>query len=127
MKSWITRTLTGMALLVLASAAPAAAQSFIAEVDCGGVFAPGDSVSVTVRLEEQALTSHDLDLLLELSIPGVGTRQRGGPLVLGPNQDVIRTFTLNLPAGAPTGSYQGSITASSDSEISFDTCSFQVQ
>ena len=96
MKSWITRSLTGLALLVLASAAPAAAQSFNAEVDCGGVVAPGSSVPITVRLEEQAFQQHNLDLVLELNIPGMGARQITGSIVLGANQDINRTFTLNL-------------------------------
>jgi len=56
MKPFVLMSAAVMSLLVF-SAAPAAAQSFVAEVDCGGVVAPGDTVPVTVRLESQSQQS----------------------------------------------------------------------
>jgi len=126
MKPFVLMSAAAMSLLVL-SAAPAAAQSFVAEVDCGGVVAPGDTVPVTVRLESQSQQSIKLDIVLELQIPGVGPRTKTTTVTLAANQDASRTLQLHLPLRAPAGEYQGSVTATSDSEMSFDTCSFKVQ
>jgi uncharacterized membrane protein len=126
-----TRTLLLLAVTALVGLSPAAAQlpPFSAEVDCDGIFAPGDTVPYTLRLENQTLEPIPLDLTIELFVPGRGTRTlKSGSLTLGANQDRQKTFTVRLPAGAPlSNDYEVIVTADSADETSFDTCSFKVQ
>jgi hypothetical protein len=115
--------------VVLVSALPATAQlpPFDAEIDCGGVFMPGDSVPFTARFENQTFAVQDLDTTITLSIPGLGERTLfNRPVRLNPNQDRSFTKNLNLRASSPTGSYTMSITASNGTDVAFDTCSFNV-
>ena len=116
--------------LLIAATFSANAQlpSFEAEIDCGGLPVPGDAVPFQVRFENQTLEALPLDMALAIDIPVVGNRTlREDSLTLGPDQDLAFRRQLNLPQAAPNGDYTMSITASSPSEVSFDTCSFNVQ
>ena len=117
------------ALVALTTILPAAAQlpPFEAEIDCGGVFLQGDPVPFTARFENQTFDVQNLDTTITLTIPGIGQRTLiNRTVVLNPNQDRAFTRNLNLPASAPTGSYDMSITASNGTDMTFDTCSFNV-
>lgn len=118
-----------MVLVLLAAAIPAMAQvpAFDAEIDCGGVFAGGDSVPFLLDFQNQTLEQQNLEMTLAISIPGIGDRtliQRS--LTLGPNQDRLVSRQFNLPASAPNGNYTMSLTATNGVEMTFDTCSFNV-
>jgi hypothetical protein len=113
--------------LVLATAAPAAAQSFEAEIDCGGVWFPGDSVPFTLRFEEQAHVQHSIDLLVTLMPQGAGTKTIiSKTFTLNSNQDRQFTRFLDLKATAPLGDYDMQITADDGTLIVTDTCGFNV-
>lgn len=119
---------TILTLGALALAGTAFAQDFEAEIDCGGVFQPGDMVPLTVRFENQTQQTIPLQVEVRMSVPGLGQfTLANGRFNLGPNEDRDITRRVTLPLSAPNGSYQGSVTASSPDETSFDTCSFQVQ
>jgi hypothetical protein len=121
----ITMTLVG---LLAASALPAMAQSFKAEVSCTGIFAPGDAVPVVANVENKTLASIPLDVNTKVQVPGRGELPwKKASFTLGPDQHRTARLTLNLPGTAPTGPYLVTITATSATEMSFDTCSFQVQ
>ena len=114
-------------VLSVATAAFAQLPSFNAEIDCDGIFQGGDGVPFLLAFENQTFEQKQLDLTVAIAIPGVGERtlaQRSMPL--GPNQDRFINRQFNLPASAPTGSYQMSLTASDGTEMTFDTCSFNV-
>ncbi len=121
--------IAAVALLVTLAAVPASAQvTYDAEIDCGGVWSPGQAVPFTVRFEEQAFVSHDINVTIAVTIPGRGQHTLfQGTMLLGPNEDRSFVRDLNLPMGAPNGSYQMSVTADDGSQMAFDTCSFNVQ
>ena len=121
----ITMTLVG---LLAASALPAMAQSFKAEVSCSGIFAPGDAVPVVAKVENKTLGSIPVDVNTNVRVPARGDLPwRKASFTLGPDQHRTARLTLNLPPTAPAGPYVVMITATSATEMSFDTCSFQVQ
>jgi hypothetical protein len=113
--------------LALASSAPAMAQSFDAEIDCGGVFAPGESVPFKVRLEEQAFQVHTIDLMVELDPQGAGTKViLHKTITLGSNQDLTIKRQLNLKLNAPAGDWDMRVIADDGALVMTDTCSFNV-
>jgi uncharacterized membrane protein len=127
MNSLARITVVMFALLVV-SVVPAMAQQFDAEIDCGGVFAPGDQVPLTLRFENQTLQSIAIKGDVTVRVPGLGDFEyRQGNFTLGPNEDRDFNLTLNLPQNAPNGSYTVRLRAMSNQEMTFDTCSFQVQ
>ena len=73
----LTRSILIVAVLAIVGLSPLSAQvaSFSAEVDCTGIFAPGDSVPYTVRIENQTLDNIPLDVKVEVQVPGMGTVQ----------------------------------------------------
>ena len=112
---------------VFAFAAPAAAQTFEAEIDCGDVWQQGEQVPFTVRFEEQAFQNHTIDVLVTISGPGgIGKTLVNTTINLGPNQDLDRTKFINLPANAPVGDYDMRVTADDGTTIQSDSCSFDV-
>ena len=126
--SSLARITVAMFALLLVSALPAMAQHFNAEIDCGGVFAPGDQVPLTLRFENQTQQNIAIEGDVMVRVPGLGNFDyRQGNFTLGPNQDRQFNLTLNLPQNAPNGSYTVRLTARSNQEMTFDTCSFQVQ
>lgn len=126
--SSLARTTVVMLALLVVSALPAMAQQFEAEIDCGGVFAPGDQVPLTLRFENQTLQSIPIDGDVTVRVPGLGDfPYRQGSFTLGPNEDRDFNLKLNLPPNAPNGSYTVRLRAMSPQEMTFDTCSFQVQ
>jgi hypothetical protein len=129
MKTLITRSSLALSLLMLLSATPALAQvSFGAAIDCGGVFAPGSAVPFTVRFENQTLQTIPLNVRVIVRVPVIGRLTIGqSNLTLGSNQDLTFNLTLNLPNRAPNGGYVMAIIARSPDEMTFDTCSFDVQ
>ena len=111
-----------------AFAAPAAAQSFEAEIDCGDVWQQGDSVPWTVRFEEQANQQHVIDVTVELTRPdGVTRTLVTRTFTLNANQDRDFTRFINLPANALLGDYDMRVTADDGALSVSDTCSFDVQ
>ena len=129
-KTTIHRALLAVALLAVVAAVPASAQlpTFEAEIDCGDEWSPGQQVPFTVRFEEQGFIDHEIDTTVAITVPGRGQFDLfTGVVMLGPNQDLRFDRDLNLPAGAPLGDYQMSVTCDDGSEISFDTCSFKVR
>jgi hypothetical protein len=113
---------------LIATAAPAAAQSYNAEIDCGGIFAPGDVVPFTLRFEEQAFQVHTINFTVELDRPGFPPKVIISKVfTLNPNQDLTVARSLTLKAGAPLGSYDMALTADDGTLIAMDTCSFDVQ
>ena len=126
--SSLARTTVVMLALLVISALPAMAQSFDAEIDCGGVFAPGGQVPLTLRFENQTQQSIPIEGDVTVRVPGLGDfLYRQGSFTLGPNEDRNFNLTLNLPQSAPNGSYTVRLRARSPQEMTFDTCSFQVQ
>lgn len=126
-KNWLLHAGLALGLFLTLAAAPASAQSYEAEIDCGGVWSAGDIVPLTVRLEEQGFISHDLTVIVDVNVPGMGeftVVDAAG--VLGPNQDLALTKSLGLPMSAPSGQYRGSVTADDGSLVMFDTCTFNV-
>jgi len=116
------------AALVLPLPVLAQAVSFQAEIDCGGIVIPGDSVPYTMDFENETSASIALDGNLTIDIPNLGTRTlRERSFTLAPNQVVSITKQLNLPGRAPNGRYVLTLTTSSADETTFDTCSFHVQ
>lgn len=116
-----------VAALALAVSAPAFAQSFNAEIDCGGIFSPGDKVPFKVRLEEQALQVHNVNVTVELDPQGLGTKTVFHKVfVLNPNQDLVIKKNVGLPANAPLGSYELRVIADDGSLVLADSCSFNV-
>jgi len=127
MTRWTLRIGFVLAILCVVAAAPSSAQAFKAEIDCNGLHSPGDTVNYLVEFEEQAFDTHDLDVTIAVNVPGAGSitiRETG--LILGPNVDLFFQSALALPAGAPNGNYQMTITATEPGLTSFDTCSFNV-
>ncbi|MEQ1504236.1 MAG: hypothetical protein ABMB14_18485 [Myxococcota bacterium] len=117
-----------VAAVGLFASVPAMAQGYNAEIDCGLTWAPGDLVPYTVRLEEQALTVHDLSIVITLSIPGQPDRTVVNAVsVLNPNQDRNVNRSLRLPQTAPAGSYTITLDTDDGVDALFDTCSFSVQ
>jgi hypothetical protein len=109
--SSLARTTVVMLALLVVSALPAMAQQFEAEIDCGGVFAPGDQVPLTLRFENQTQQSIAIEGDVTVRVPGLGDfPYRQGNFTLGPN-----------------GSYTVRLRAMSPQEMTFDSCSFQVQ
>lgn len=101
---------------------------FKIEVDCDGIYLPGDVVTYLITVEDRVLATHPVDFTLELAIPGLGTRTlRAGSTTITPNQTTTMTFNLRLPARAPNGRYTLMTTGTSPTFTSLDTCSFQVQ
>lgn len=121
----IAMTLVGLSAI---SAMPAMAQGFKAEVSCNGIFAPGAAVPVMADVENQGGQSLALDVNILVQVPGLGDLPfKQTSFTIGPDQHRRANLTLNLPLRAPNGSYTMKITATSPGEMSFDTCSFQVQ
>ena len=131
MKHALTHVFVVLAMLAPLAAAPASAQtlpSFDAEIDCGGLFAPGDSVPFRIRVENQTLDSIPLDASVSIQIPFIGNVTLFEPsFTLGPDQDLAVVRQLNLPPSEPRGPYDMMVVANSVDETSFDTCSFDVQ
>jgi len=127
-KQWIVR-LTVLAILATVGAvAPATAQTYEAEIDCGDKWNPGDTVPFTVRFEEQGFITHDLTVSVNINVPGIGQISLfDGTTTLGPNQDLAFNRDIALPASAPLGDYNMNVTADDGALISFDTCSFDVE
>lgn len=123
--------LTLLLVLVAVSASPSSfpqALAFDAEVDCNGVFIPGDSVPFFGQFENNTLDAIPLDVVIALDAPGVGMITLvDASFTLGPNQDRVFSRSMSLPGGAPNGAYSMRITAMSATEIASDTCSFHVQ
>ena len=122
-----------LALVLMASSAVASAGGggpFSAEIDCGGggqVFAPGDMVPFTIRLENQTLQQQQMNIAMRINIAGLATfTVFQTPLALGPNQDIVFTRDLTLPPNAPNGSYTLVVLAATGAFFTFDTCSFNV-
>jgi hypothetical protein len=112
---------------VCAFAAPAAAQSYDGEIDCGGVWAQGDSVPFTVRFEEQAFQQHTIQVGVRITRPdGQQKSLLNQTFVLNANQDREFTRFINLTANSLTGSYDLTLNASDGSLVVGDTCSFDV-
>jgi hypothetical protein len=112
---------------MFAFAAPAAAQSFEAEIDCGDVWQGGDSVPWTVRFQEQAFQQHSIDVTVTLTRPdGVTKTLVNRNFTLNSNQDVEFTRFINLPTNAIVGDYDMRVTADDGSLVVSDTCSFDV-
>jgi uncharacterized membrane protein len=98
---------------------------FEAEIDCGGLVSPPAQVPYQLRFENQTQQNQALDVTVRLSIPtGASITLREANINLAPNQDRAIRQTLNLPANAPSGSYQMTIVASTPTFSTFDTCSF---
>jgi len=111
-----------------AFAAPAAAQSFEAEIDCGDVWQQGDSVPFTVRFEEQANQQHVIDVTVTLTRPdGVTNTLVNKTFTLSGNQDRDFTRFINLPNNALLGDYDMRVTADDGALSLSDTCGFDVQ
>ncbi len=124
----VTRTALTLVGLFAISALPAMAQGFKAEVSCNGIFAPGAVVPVVADVENKGVQPVTLDVNVQVQVPGLGDLPwRTKSLTVGPDQHRVANLKLNLPLGAPNGSYTVKITASSPGEMSFDTCSFSVQ
>jgi hypothetical protein len=121
----LSRMCVAMAGL-FAFAAPAAAQSFDAEIDCGGIFNGGDTVPYSLRFEEQANQVHVIDITVTLTGPGVNKNIVTRMFTLNPNQDKTVNKSIVLKANAPNGNYQLRITADDGSISPTDTCSFNV-
>ena len=111
---------------LFALAAPAAAQSYEAEIDCGGVFQPGQSVPFAVRLEEQAHQQHVIDMVVTLTGPGINKTIINKTFTLNSNQDMKINKVVNLKANAPAGSYDMRVETDDGSLFVSDTCSFDV-
>lgn len=111
-----------------AFAAPAMAQSYEAEIDCGMVWSAGDSVPFTVRFEEQANQQHSIDVTVTLTRPGpVTITLINKTFTLNANQDRDFTRFINLPLNATAGDYDMRVTADDGALSVSDTCSFDVQ
>jgi hypothetical protein len=124
----LARTTVVMLALLVVSALPAMAQQFEAEIDCGGVFAPGGQVPLTLRFENQTQQNVPIEGDVTVQVPGLGDfPYRQGSFTLGPNEDRDFNLMLNLPPNAPNGSYTVKFRTRSPQEMTFDTCSFQVQ
>jgi hypothetical protein len=111
---------------MFAFAAPAAAQTFEGEIDCGGVVMPGDSVPFALRFEEQAFQQHTIAVQVTLTGPGINKTLITKTFNLNPNQDLTINRVLNLKPNAPNGSYQLQLFADDGSQTQSDTCSFNV-
>ena len=111
---------------LFAFAAPAAAQTFEAEIDCGGVFQQGDDVPFTVRFEEQAFQQHNIQLVVTLTGPGISKTVINKSFTLGANQDRDINKIIALKANAPTGDYDMRVEADDGTTLQSDTCSFDV-
>lgn len=112
----------------LGASAPAMAQGYAAEIDCGAVWAAGDVVPFTVRLEEQALVAHNVTIVLTASVPASPDRVLfNGVIALGANQDKTINRNLRLPVTAVAGEYTLSLDADDGVDTVGDTCSFHVQ
>src|SRR5688572_18517003 len=97
---------------VCAFTAPAAAQSFEAEIDCGDVWQQGDSVPFTVRFEEQAFQQHNIDVTVTITRPdGLTKTLVNASFVLNSNQDRSFTRFVNLTANSLVGDYDLRVTA----------------
>lgn len=105
------------------------AQGYEAEIDCGGVYAPGDAVPYGLRFEELANVAHVVDVRVQVTTPSGTTitlvSKKG--FNLGANVDAQFLPTLQLPAGAPVGDYDMRIDADDGVDVVGDTCSFTVQ
>lgn len=122
----ILRTLV-IAGAAIATAAPAAAQSYNAEIDCGGVFAPGDLVPWLVQFEEQGFFDHQMDVTVTVTVPsGRSKTLASRTFTLFSNTDPAFGRNLKIPLNAPAGSYDMEVTADDGSLVVFDTCSFDV-
>jgi len=118
--------LSALALGVLSLPAMAAGGGpFEAEIDCGGVVSPPAAVPYQLRFENQTQQNQALDVTVRVTLPtGLSITLREANINLRPNQDRDIRQTLNLPANAPSGSYQMTIVASTPDFSTFDTCSF---
>lgn len=125
-KSWIIRLTLAAAFVVLVGAAPSVAQTFDAEIDCGGVWSPGSAVPMTVRFEEQGFITHQIAVVVNLTAPIGQITLVDGSFQLNPNQDRSFSKDIGIPLSAPNGNYQLSVTADDGQMIAFDTCSFNV-
>lgn len=117
-----------IAAAALGVSAPAMAQGYAAELSCGAVWAPGDAVPFTVRLEEQALVAHNVTIVLTASVPAQPDRELfNGVIALGANQDKTINRVVRLPAAAVAGEYTLSLDADDGVDAVADTCTFRVQ
>jgi hypothetical protein len=124
--SLMFRTLV-IAGAAIATAAPAAAQTFDVSMDCGGVWAPGDVMPWAARFEEQGFFDHQLDVRIKVTNPRGGTQTIvNTSFTLFSNQD--RTFNrdLVLPANAIAGGWSMQVWADDGVDRFTDTCSFDV-
>jgi hypothetical protein len=118
--------LSAVALGVLSLPAMAGGTGpFEAEIDCGGIVTPPAAVPYQLRFENQTLQNQAIDISVTLTLPaGNSITLRDATINLRPNQDRAVRQTVNLPANAPSGSYQMTIVASTPTFSTFDTCSF---
>jgi hypothetical protein len=112
---------------LFAFAAPAAAQSYEAEVDCGGLFQGGDTVAYQLRFEEQAHQQHVITVDVVLDGPGLNKDIISGKtFTLNSNQDKTISKSIMLKPNAPAGSYQITLNTNDGSLFTTDSCSFNV-
>ena len=118
--------LSAVALSVLSLPAMAGGTGpFEAEIDCGGIVSPPAAVPYQLRFENQTQQTQVIDITVTLTLPtGNSITLRDATLNLGPNQDRSVRQRVNLPANAPSGSYQMTIVAATADFSTFDTCSF---
>lgn len=127
----IARPLMLVFALLVVGVVPTLAQGqreFEAEVDCDGVFNPGDTVPLALEFTNQISEVVEVSLRLTLDIPGFGERKLMERSVkLPPNQSFTRTWNLGLRQTTPNGDYTVTLVADSMTTSTFDTCSFHVQ
>ncbi len=107
--------------------APAAAQTFQAEIDCGEDWRPGDSVPFTVRFEEQGFQQHTIQVVVTLDGPGnIAKTLINKTFTLNANQDIDINKVIKLKPNAPLGDYDLRVVADAGNEVRADDCGFDV-
>ena len=128
----MTKLIRSTALLAIvalaATSAIAQPPPFEAEVDCDGIFSPGNTVPILLELTNQTDAPISISVRVAVDIPLRGEHtllERSANLP--PNRTRNHRRNLVLPQGAPNGEYTILMTADSDTTMTFDTCSFHVQ
>jgi hypothetical protein len=101
---------------------------FELDLDCGGMFGPGDDVPFVVTLVERASRSPTVDVTVTVTAPGLGTTEvLNTTVTLSPRRELSIARDLGLPSNAPWGDYELDVVAVGGKATVSSGCAFVVE
>ena len=112
----------------IAGAADEPRAPFDLDLDCGGIFGPGDDVPFVVTLVERASRSPGVEVTVTVTAPSLGTTEVLTTTVTLPSRrEVSIARDLGLPSNAPSGDYALDVVAVGGKTTVSAGCAFVVE